>query len=225
MTSATNASTPILVAPSLLAANWLQLADEVTKVCEAGADWLHLDVMDGSFVPEISFGARFVESVARLARIPLDVHLMIESPELHIDRFIEVGATRITFHLEASRHPHRLAQRLKERGIDVGIALNPGTPIAAVEAMAPEIDLLLIMTVNPGWGGQKFIPTSVHRIEQAKTLLQRCGSAAIIQVDGGIDAQTAPLCRTAGASCFVAGTSIFNNTGGYAEAVRAIRGH
>lgn len=213
---------PTQIAPSLLASDWSRLAEEIAAVEVAGADWLHLDVMDGNFVPEVSFGARFVETVARCSSLPLDVHLMVDHPEQHLARFVDAGASRVTFHLEASAHAHRLIQEITSLGAKSGLALNPGTSLSAANSLLEDIDLLLLMTVNPGWGGQKFIQTMPSKIAQARTMLEESGSTAILQVDGGIDANTAALCRTAGATCFVAGSAIFSAKD-YTAALQALR--
>jgi len=200
----------ISVAPSILAADWTRLAEEVRLLEEAGADYLHLDVMDGSFVPPISFGQEFVRKIRKLTSIPLDVHLMISRPELHVDSFIDAGADILTFHIEASNHPHRLLQSIRGRGVKAGIALNPGTPSVTLDSLIDMIDLALVMTVNPGWGGQKFISSSLKKIKEisAKTVNN---PSILIEVDGGIDDSTAKECVLHGANLLVAGTYIFGS--------------
>ena len=214
---------PTIVAPSLLAANWAQLEKEVKDVEAAGADWLHLDVMDGRFVPEITFGAGFVETVNGISNLELDVHLMIEEPEKHVERFIKAGATGITFHIEACSHAYRLAERITELGAKAGIALNPGTPVEQIQAVIPVVDLVLLMTVNPGWGGQSFIPSSIEKLEALGRMIKKSGRDVILQVDGGINANTAPQARAAGSNCLVAGTFVFGSDD-YQAAINTVRG-
>lgn len=200
----------ICVAPSILAADWTRLAEEVRLLEEAGADYLHLDVMDGSFVPPISFGQEFVRKVRKLTSLPLDVHLMISRPELHIDSFIDAGADILTFHIEASHHPHRLLQSIRSRGVKAGIALNPGTPSIVLDSLIDEIDLALVMTVNPGWGGQKFISSTLNKIKEISAKAVN-NSSILLEVDGGIDESTAKECLCHGANLLVAGTYILGS--------------
>ena len=212
-----------IVAPSVLAANWAQLQKEVTDVEAAGADWLHLDVMDGRFVPEITFGAGFVETVNKVSNLPLDVHLMIEEPEKHVERFIKAGANGVTFHIEACSHAYRLAERIQELGGKAGIALNPGTPVEQIQALVPVVDLILLMTVNPGWGGQSFIPSSIEKLSTLREMITKSGRDIVLQVDGGINAETAPQAREAGSNCLVAGTFVFASSD-YKAAIDTVRG-
>lgn len=200
------------VAPSILAADWSQLGTVVEQACTAGADLLHVDVMDGHFVPVITFGPQMVKTIKAHSSVPLDVHLMIEKPERHIDAFIEAGADILTVHAEACPHLHRTLQQITEGGIKAGVALNPGTPVSAIEPVVDSLDLLLLMTVNPGWGGQKFIESSIQRIAEARALLDKSGSSALLEVDGGITASTAKEVRAAGADTLVAGTFVFGSS-------------
>lgn len=203
-----------LVAPSILAADWSRIPEEVQNAEAAGCDMHHLDVMDGSFVPPITFGASFVAMVKRFATKPLDVHLMIQRPELHLDDFANAGASIITVHVEACPHLHRTVQRIHELGCQAGVALNPATPIEAVSEIAADIDLLLVMTVNPGWGGQKFISRSEDRVRRARSLLDReasPGRRILLEVDGGINDKTGPECVAAGADVLVAGSYIYGS--------------
>lgn len=211
----------ILVAPSLLAANWASLESEVKSVEEAGADMLHLDVMDGSFVPPISFGQDFVRTVKKFSKVPLDVHLMINNPEAHALSFIEAGADILTFHVEATNHPHRLIQFIKENKCKAGIALNPGTSISLIDECIQYADLILVMTVNPGWGGQKFIPEMLDKIKAVSEHSKR-RKDTFIQVDGGINNTTSKECLKAGANLLVAGTAIFSSSD-YNSAVKSLR--
>lgn len=200
---------PIRIAPSLLSADFSRLADEV-KVCESGgADWLHIDVMDGQFVPNLTFGAKVIETVRGLTRLPLDVHLMVVEPEKYFDDFAAAGATGLTIHVEVAPHLHRQVQRIRELGCSPGVALNPSTGLDTVREILPDIDLLLVMTVNPGFGGQKFIRRMLPKISRARDMLDAAGSGATLEVDGGISRDTIGEAHAAGADTFVAGNAVF----------------
>lgn len=200
----------IRIAPSLLSADFTHLADDVA-LCEAGgADWLHIDVMDGQFVPNLTFGAKVIETVRRLTKLPLDVHLMVVQPEKYFDDFVAAGATGLTIHVEAAPHLHRQLTRIRELGCAAGVALNPATPVESVREVVAELDLLLIMTVNPGFGGQEFIPHSAAKVARARAMLDAGGSSAALEVDGGIGRKTIAEVYHAGANTFVAGHSIFS---------------
>jgi ribulose-phosphate 3-epimerase len=204
------AGSKVRIAPSLLSANFARLADDVA-MCEAGgADWLHVDVMDGQFVPNLTFGAKVIETVRKLTKLPLDVHLMVVEPEKYFEAFAAAGATGLTIHAEAAPHLHRQLQRIHELGCVAGVALNPATSLEAIREAVPALDLLLIMTVNPGFGGQEFIPYSVEKVARARALLDEAGSRAALEVDGGINRETIALVRDAGADTFVAGHAIFS---------------
>jgi ribulose-phosphate 3-epimerase len=199
----------IRIAPSLLSANFARLADDVA-MCEAGgADWLHVDVMDGQFVPNLTFGAKVIETVRKLTKLPLDVHLMVVEPEKYFEDFVAAGASGLTIHVEAAPHLHRQLQRIRELGCAAGVALNPATPIESIREIIPALDLVLVMTVNPGFGGQQFIPYAVDKVARARAMLDAAGSDAALEVDGGINRETIKSVHDAGANTFVAGHAIF----------------
>jgi ribulose-phosphate 3-epimerase len=207
----TPGSAAVRIAPSLLSANFARLADDVA-MCEAGgAEWLHVDVMDGQFVPNLTFGAKVIETVRKLTSLPLDVHLMVVEPEKYFDTFVAAGATGLTIHVEAAPHLHRQLQRIRELGCAAGVALNPATSLESVREAIPALDLLLVMTVNPGFGGQEFIPYSIGKVARARALLDAAGSRAALEVDGGINRETIAQVRGAGADTFVAGHAIFSS--------------
>lgn len=208
-----------LIAPSLLAADFTRLAEEVELLNTAAADWLHLDVMDGHFVPNLTFGMMVVEAIGKLARKPLDVHLMIEKPERYIEGFRKAGADIISVHYEACPHLHRVIQQIKETGAQAGVAINPHTPIQCLEDIIEDLDLVVVMSVNPGFGGQKFIYQSIPRIQKLRDLIDVRNSSALIEVDGGVGLQNAQEILKAGADVLVAGNSVF----GAADPAEAIR--
>ena len=199
----------IRIAPSLLSADFSRLAEEVAVCEKGGADWLHVDVMDGQFVPNLTFGAKVIETVRKLTRLPLDVHLMVVQPEKYFDDFAAAGATGLTIHVEAAPHLHRQMQRIRELGCSPGVALNPSTGLETVREIVPDLDLLLVMTVNPGFGGQKFIPQMLAKISRARDMLDAAGSGATLEVDGGISRDTIAQAHDAGADTFVAGNAVF----------------
>ncbi|HET7618737.1 MAG TPA: ribulose-phosphate 3-epimerase [Vicinamibacterales bacterium] len=212
----------VWIAPSLLAADFAALGDAIRAAERGGADLIHVDIMDGHFVPNLTMGPPVVRSIRRVATVPLDVHLMIEDPDRYIEAFAEAGANQITVHVEVLPHLHRTLQFIHSLGLRAGVALNPSTPVVAIEEVAGDLDYVLVMTVNPGFGGQTFIPRSTSKIRAVRALLDGEGSRAAIEVDGGIDPVTAPQVVAAGANILVAGHSIFSHADP-AAAVRDLR--
>lgn len=200
----------IQIAPSILAANFAKLGEEVKEVEQAGAKLIHIDVMDGHFVPNISFGSIVLDAIRPLTDLSLDVHLMIENPDQYIEQFAQAGADYITVHAEACRHLHRTIQLIRSYGIKAGVVLNPHTPIESIQHVLEDIDMVLLMTVNPGFGGQKFIHSVVPKIEALSTLIKERGLDIAIEIDGGITAETIVPCAQAGATIFVAGSAIYS---------------
>jgi|TARA_B100001093_G_C26642696_1_gene933926 ribulose-phosphate 3-epimerase len=214
----------VKISPSILAADFACLGDEVTAICEAGCDYVHVDVMDGHFVPNLTIGPGVVKAIKPHANKPLDVHLMISPVDSFIDLFAEAGADIITFHPEAGPHPHRTVQAIKAAGCKAGISLNPATPIAALEELIDDIDLILVMSVNPGFGGQKFIKTQLDKIRRIRDLITSTGRQIELEVDGGVNSENAEEIIAAGADVLVAGTAVFQNgRQTYADNIKALR--
>lgn len=213
----------IKIAPSILSADFANLSEEIHKVEQAGADWLHIDVMDGHFVPNLTFGPPIVSAIRKVSKLPFDVHLMVNNPEALIEPFVKAGADILTVHAETSPHLHRLIYAIKEQGLKAGVSLNPATPLSAVEEVLSDVDMVLIMSVNPGFGGQKFIHSAIEKISRLKAIASERKLNFDIEVDGGINKDTAPLVIAAGANILVAGSAIYGSPE-IAHAIACLRG-
>lgn len=213
----------VKIAPSILASDFARLGEEVEAAEQGGADWIHVDVMDGHFVPNITVGPPVVRAVRACTSLPLDVHLMIEHPDRYLEAFVEAGASVVTVHQEACVHLHRTLQRIRELGGKAGVAVNPATPLESVAEVLPLVDLLLVMSVNPGFGGQTYIEASTQRLQRARALLDAGAPTAELEVDGGLEASNAAMVVGAGASVLVAGSSVYRYPDGVAAAIGALR--
>ena len=215
----------VRIAPSILSADFARLGEEVAAIAAAGADFIHVDVMDGHFVPNITIGPLVVKAIRPATRLPFDVHLMIAPVDPYIDDFVAAGADILTVHPEAGPHLHRTLQRIRAAGAKAGVSLNPATPAALAEAVIDEVDLVLVMSVNPGFGGQKFIASQLRKIAALRKAIDASGREIMLEVDGGVNAETARLCIEAGADVLVAGSAVFSGgAGAYAANIAALRG-
>ena len=213
----------VRIAPSILSADLGKLGEQIARAAAGGADWVHVDVMDGHFVPNLTFGAPLIRALRRITDLPIDVHLMVQHPERYIAEYAEAGANVFTFHPEATVHVQRHLAAVRERGMLAGLAFNPGTPLGALDETVADVDLVLVMSVNPGFGGQRFLPSALDKIRRVRAVLDRAGSRATLQVDGGITVSTIRPAWQAGADNFVAGTAVFGEADP-AAAVVALRG-
>jgi len=212
----------VKIAPSILSSDFGRLAEEIKAIETAGADILHLDIMDGHYVPNLTFGYAIVETIAKLTKLPLDAHLMVTNPQDYVDRMAKLGVKYLSFHPDTVFHPHRLISAIKDNGMLAGVALNPGIPVSTIEELLPELDLVLLMSVNPGYSGQKFIPVVTEKIIQLKDYMQKRKLSFLIEVDGGINDQNAQELISAGADILVSASFIFNHPD-YASAIRSLR--
>lgn len=215
--------TPYIIAPSIIAADFAHIADEVAACEAAGADWFHVDVMDGHFVPTITIGPLFTESLKQVVNLPLDVHLMISEPEKHIEDFAKAGANNITVHVETCENLPRIVERIKSLGCTAGVTLNPATPASALDSALPLVDLVLVMSVVPGYSGQKFMPEMIAKVEEIRAKLNALRSPAHLEVDGGMNAETIPLMKKAGANAFVTGNAAFKHPQGSGAGVKMLK--
>ena len=211
------------IAPSILSADFARLSDEIGGIEEGGAEWVHVDVMDGHFVPNITIGPLIVDAARRSTNLPLDVHLMIKNPDHYVEAFVQAGADIVTVHQEACTHLHRTIQKIHELGAKAGVALNPGTSLEVIRDVLPYLDLLLVMSVNPGFGGQSYIEASTAKLSRARAMLDEVGSDAELEVDGGVGVSNVEEIVNAGASVVVAGSAVYGHPDGAAAGVRAIR--
>jgi len=212
-----------IIAPSIVSADYLRLADDI-RTCEtSGADWIHCDVMDGHFVPNLTFGPFLVETYKRASKLPLDVHLMIEQPERYLEAFAKAGASHLTVHVETCPHIHRTMQQIKSLGCLAGVTLNPGTPVSMIEPVLHLADIVLVMSVNPGFSYQTFLPETVSKVAEIRKKLDEIKSSAWLEVDGGISSETLPIMEKAGANAFVSANAIFNHPQGIAAGIKALR--
>ena len=213
----------VKIAASILSADFARLGEQVREAEAGGADWIHVDVMDGHFVPNITIGPPVVRSLRAATSLPLDVHLMITAPDRYLAEFVDAGADRLTVHVETCDHLHRTIQVIRELGAKPGVTLNPGTPLSSLQEILPEVDLVLVMTVNPGFGGQSYISSSTAKIARLRLLLDEMGSSAEVEVDGGINADTVVPVVKAGATVLVAGSAVFNDQASVADNIRLLR--
>ncbi len=211
-----------ILSASILSADFGRLAEEVQAVERAGADWIHVDVMDGHFVPNITIGPDVVKAIRKATSLPLDVHLMIDSPERYLQAFVDAGADWLGIHVEATRHLHRLVQNIKELGVKATVSINPATPLVSIEPILPDVDMVLLMTVNPGFGGQKFIGSVLTRVRQCRQWIDEARLPALLEVDGGVHRGTIDELVQAGVDVFVSGSAVFNGTD-YARNVRVLK--
>lgn len=213
----------VKIAPSILSADFSRLGEEIKDVELGGADYIHVDVMDGHFVPNITIGPLIVEAIRPVTKLPLDVHLMIENPDQYVEAFAKAGADYITVHVEACRHLHRTIQNIKSYGVKAGLVLNPATPVESIQHVIEDVDMVLLMSVNPGFGGQKFIPSVFPKIKQVREMADEKGLDIEIEIDGGVNEETAKLCIEAGANVLVAGSAVYNQPD-RKKAIEALRG-
>ena len=213
----------VKLAPSILSADFARLGEQVREAEAAGADSIHIDVMDGRFVPVISLGTPIVEAIRRVTGLTLDIHLMIEEPERHVGAFMDAGGDVINVHVEATPHLHRIARDVRGRSKLAGACINPGTPVSALQSLLPELDQVIVMSVNPGWSGQKFIEGALAKVRRLRGMIDEAGLATVIEVDGGVTVDNAPVCAAAGATSLVAASAVFNDRASVAENMSRLR--